>query len=97
MPCSEILQASDFTIALDQAKLSHMLAEDLIALEAKVEELIALCESLANENRALRERNRAWAAEKSELVERNELARSKIDALISRLKSMDATQVGERR
>ena len=66
-----------------------MLAEDLNTLEAKIDELVELCESLANENRALRERNRAWAAEKSDLVERNELARSKIDALIDRLKSMD--------
>ena len=68
-----------------------MLAEDLKVLEAKVGELIELCESLANENRALRERNRSWAVEKSNLVERNELARSKIDALIDRLKSMDVT------
>ena len=68
-----------------------MLIEDLKALETKVGELIELCESLANENRALRERNRSWAAEKSNLVERNELARSKIDALIDRLKSMDVT------
>lgn len=68
-----------------------MLTEDLKALEAKVGELIELCESLDNENQALRERNRTWAAEKSNLVERNELARSKIDALIDRLKSMDVT------
>lgn len=68
-----------------------MLTQDLEALEAKVEELVKLCETLANENRALRERNRTWAAEKSDLVERNELARSKIDALIDRLKSMDVT------
>ena len=81
----------DFTSAVDQDKLENMLADDLNALEAKVDELIELCESLANENQALRERNRAWAAEKSALVERNELARSKIDALIDRLKSMDGT------
>lgn len=68
-----------------------MLTQDLKALEARVDELVELCESLANENRALRERNRAWAIEKSNLVERNELARSKIDALIDRLKSMDVT------
>lgn len=68
-----------------------MLTQDLKALEARVDELVELCESLANENRALRKRNRAWAAEKSNLVERNELARSKIDALIDRLKSMDVS------
>ncbi len=66
-----------------------MLTDDLDALEAKVGELIGLCESLANENRALRAQNRAWATEKSDLVERNELARNKIDALLDRLKSMD--------
>ena len=81
--------AHDFTRALDQDKLGKMLARDLSTLEAKVDELIELCESLASENRALRERNRAWAVEKSDLVERNELARSKIDALIDRLRSMD--------
>lgn len=68
-----------------------MLTQDLETLEAKVDELVKLCESLANENRALRERNRTWAAEKSNLVERNERARSKIEALIDRLKSMDVT------
>lgn len=66
-----------------------MLAEDFSALETRVDELIELCEALASENRALRERNRAWATEKSDLVERNELARNKIEALIGRLKSMD--------
>ena len=71
--------------------LENMLTQDLNVLEAKVDELVELCESLANENRALRERNRAWAAEKSNLVERNELARSKIGALIDRLKAMDVT------
>ena len=81
----------DFTSALDQDKLENMLTQDLNVLEARVDELLELCESLANENRALRERNRVWAAEKSNLVERNELARSKIDALIDRLKSMDMT------
>ena len=68
-----------------------MLTADLNTLETKIAELVELCESLANENRALRERNRTWAAEKSNLVERNELARSKIEALIDRLKSMDVT------
>ena len=78
-----------FTSAPDQDKLGNMLTEDLRALESKVDDLIELCEALANENRALRDRNRVWAVEKSDLVERNELARSKIDALIDRLKSMD--------
>ena len=67
-----------------------MLANQLNTLEAKVEELIELSAALAGENRALRERNRTWAAERAELIERNELARNKIDALIGRLKSMDS-------
>ena len=69
-----------------------MLADDLNTLEAKVDELIELSEALASENRALHDRNRAWAAERSELIERNELARNKIDGLIGRLRSMDTNQ-----
>lgn len=69
-----------------------MLADDLNALEAKVDELIELCEALASENRAMHDRNRAWATERSELIERNELARNKIDALIGRLRSMETSQ-----
>ena len=66
---------------------------DFTALEAKVDDLIALCEGLAKENEELREQQALWQAQRAKLVERNELAKAKIDAMIGRLRSLDETQI----
>ena len=62
---------------------------DIKPLESKVDELIGLCEALMRENKALREEQAVWRAERAKLIERNELAKSKIDAMIGRLRSLD--------
>ena len=63
--------------------------DDLSTLESRVDELIDRCEALARENRILRENNRSWAVERAGLLERNEAAKSKVEAMIERLKSLD--------
>lgn len=65
-----------------------MQEQEFSALEAKVDELIALCDKLARENKQLREDQKSWMEERSRLVERSELAKSKIDATLSQLKSV---------
>lgn len=62
---------------------------DFSALEAKVDELVALCDALVRENQELREAKRSWATERAGFIERNELAKRKIDAIIGRLKTLD--------
>ena len=64
---------------------------DFSALEAKVDELVALCDALIQENQKLREEQRAWQDERATLVERNDLAKAKLDAMIERVKSVDET------
>lgn len=66
-----------------------VMPDDLSALESRVDELIDRCEALARENRILRENNRSWTVERAGLVERNEAAKSKVEAMIERLKSLD--------
>jgi cell division protein ZapB len=66
-----------------------MAATDLDVLEHKVTELIELCQTLARENRALRTQQRNWSTERARLIEKNELAKSKVEAMISRLKSLE--------
>jgi cell division protein ZapB len=66
-----------------------MSAPDLEALEYKVEELIKLCELLARENLALRSQQSSWAMERARLIEKNELAKSKVESMIGRLKSLE--------
>ena len=62
---------------------------DFTALEAKVDELIGLCETLAAQNKELREERRSLRAERARLMERNDQAKNKIETMISRLKTLD--------
>lgn len=59
------------------------------ALESRIDELIARCRSLADENQALREQQTHLMAERAVLIEKSELARSRVEAMIARLKSME--------
>lgn len=59
------------------------------SLEHKVDELIMLCERLNNENNALKNKASNWTFERAKLIEKNELARAKIEAMITRLKSLE--------
>ena len=62
---------------------------DLEALESQVDELIRTCEDLTEENRALREQQATLVAERASLIEKSELARSRVEAMIARLKAME--------
>ena len=62
---------------------------DLQALEAQVDELIQTCEQLTDENRALRDQQSTLVAERASLIEKSELARSRVEAMIARLKAME--------
>lgn len=62
---------------------------DLTSLERKIDELVQLCDQLARENQALSQRHGDWAAERAQLIEKNELAKSKVEAMISRLRSLE--------
>ena len=58
-------------------------------LEAKVQELLELTSTLARENRALRAQQRNWSSERAKLIEKNELAKSRVESMITRLKSLE--------
>jgi cell division protein ZapB len=63
--------------------------QELRALEARVEELIRACAHLKEENKGLRRRQDQLTAEKAGLAEKSELAKSRVEAMISRLKSLE--------
>jgi cell division protein ZapB len=62
---------------------------DLRSLESQVDELIQTCEQLTDENRALRDQQSTLVAERASLIEKSELARSRVEAMIARLKAME--------
>lgn len=62
---------------------------DIQALEHQVDELIQICSRLREENTWLRARQATLADDRAQLVEKTELARSKVESMITRLKSME--------
>lgn len=63
---------------------------ELAALEARVDELIHTVDNLASENRALKNQHVALSAERSLLIEKTEIARTRVEAMIARLKAMES-------
>ena len=63
---------------------------DTRALEDKIDRLVRICERLEDENRALRDQQNNLIAERAALVEKSELARSRVEAMITRLRGMEA-------
>ena len=61
----------------------------LDSLESRVGELLRVCDRLSAENRTLRERQETLVAERAALIEKNELARGRVEAMINRLKAME--------
>lgn len=63
--------------------------EEMDVLERRVNELIALTEQLARENKALRTQQDNWSVERAKLIEKNELAKSRVESMIGRLRSLE--------
>lgn len=61
----------------------------LLSLETKLDRLILLCTRLQQENSDLKARESEWRQERERLIEKNELARSRVEAMIAHLKSLD--------
>jgi len=62
---------------------------DIKQLEDRVDDLIQAVERLQRENRDLRESQSSLMTERSQLIEKTELARTRVEAMISRLKALE--------
>ncbi len=59
-------------------------------LESQVEELLELCQKLGDENSDLRNQLQHLNGERAKLLEQKEQARSHVEAMITRLRSMES-------
>jgi cell division protein ZapB len=66
---------------MDEMELKH--------LEHRVDELLQRLAALKSENRSLRESQSALISERARLIEKTELARSRVEAMITRLRAME--------
>lgn len=62
----------------------------LLSLETKLDKLILLCNRLQQENAELKAREGEWHKERQRLIEKNELARNRVEAMIAHLRNLDA-------
>ena len=60
-------------------------------LYQKVDQLIRLCEQLQASNKLLVSREQQWLQERTRLVEKNEMARTRVEAVIGHLKTLQRT------
>lgn len=72
--------------------MDHQTAKEtppLKMLERKIADLIHLCERLDTENRALKTEALSWQREREQLIQKTEMARGKVEAMIVRLKALE--------
>jgi len=62
----------------------------LQAIEQKLDALLEERQQLLKENQALKQAEQTWHQERNRLVEKNELARTRVEAMITRLKSLES-------
>lgn len=59
------------------------------ALDEKIDALVALCADMKRENQTLRAKEHNWQSERQQLLENNKLAKSRLESVLNRLKSME--------
>jgi cell division protein ZapB len=63
--------------------------KDLARLELQLNSLLVQCQKLRDENLSLMSRQDSLVADRASLVARNEEARTKVEAMINRLKALE--------
>ncbi len=74
---------------MSDAAKQKQLDLELQRIEKRVEELVRICNQLKEENRSLRQRQEMLVAERAGLLQKNDLVRGRVEAMIERLKSME--------
>ena len=69
---------------------NHATLTELKEVAGRVDRLLELCQRLAEENRSLRQSQEQLSAERSNLLAKNEQARSRVEAMIVRLRSLES-------
>lgn len=66
------------------------MADDALKmLETRIDQLIDLCGELNRENQQLKAENLNWRRERQDLIDKNDLARQRVEATLNRLRSTE--------
>jgi cell division protein ZapB len=70
----------------------EQIGNDMRQLELRVDDLIGVCRRLKDENDSLRDRQDTLIEEKTKLAEKNRMARTRLENIVTRLKALDKHQ-----
>ena len=73
----------------DHVQFTHV-HDELVALSQQLDRLLDTVRRLTEENRSLRHSQEQLSGERAGLMARNEQARSRVEAMIQRLKSLES-------
>ena len=71
-------------------KETRSVEQELVHLEEQVDSLLAIVERLTRENRSLRAQQDSLAIERAGLLEKHDQVRNRVDAIVTRLKSLES-------
>jgi cell division protein ZapB len=70
-------------------KETYSVEQELVHLEEQVDTLLTIIERLTRENRSLRTQQDSLAIERAGLLEKHDQVRNRVDAIVTRLKSLE--------
>lgn len=81
--------ARSYSGRMPQDNTRELLEQELSRLESRIAELTTVCTRLRRDNHSLSERLESLSTERAGLLAKNEHVRGRVDAIISRLKSLE--------
>jgi cell division protein ZapB len=78
-----------YSVRMTKSTPQSVTEQELLKLETRLEELVGSIKRLKEENRSLRDQQDSMVTERAGLIEKNEMARNRVEAMINRLKAME--------
>jgi len=78
-----------YSVRMSQTSPQSVTEQELRKLEVRLEELVNTITRLKEENRSLRNQQESMVTERAGLIEKSEMARTRVEAMINRLKAME--------
>ena len=84
-----VAETVDVGKSMSKSNKQSQIDLELSLLEAKIDDLLKIIERLSMENRSLRVQQDTLATERASLIERHDLVRNRVEAIVTRLKSLE--------
>lgn len=83
----DLITNADYDLPMDTQANTY--SDDIELLEKTIQQAVELISKYKNENLALKQRMDILAQEKTQLMQKNDQAKSRLESMINRLKSLE--------